>query len=134
MSVTIYRESAFFRGFSRLHIKLNGEKVDTITSGEKKQIDVPSEGALLKVTQLAGKSNTLKVSKGDQVQLSVAPWSSWLMILFLIFSPIVITYSSILHPVVPLLLIWAVLFLVFTYFETYRLVKVATGKKVDGDN
>lgn len=129
MSVTLLRESAFFRGFSVLHIYLNDEKVDTITSGEKKELDVPSDGAVLKVSQFGGKSNTLRVYKGDFIHLKVAPWSSWLLILILMFMPIVISYSSNIHSFIPILLLLLVYYLVFSYFETFRLMKDASRKK-----
>ncbi|OJF91373.1 hypothetical protein [Alkalibacterium sp. 20] len=129
MSVTILRESAFFRGSTRLHIYLNGEKVDTITSGEKKEIDVPGNGALLKVSQFGGKSNTLKVYKGDQIRLGVTPWAPWFLMIFLVLLPATITYFDRIDSGIILILALIIYFGVYSFFKSFSLIKVPSSIK-----
>lgn len=129
MPITLLRESSFFNGFSRLPIYIDGEKIDTITSGEKKTIDVSRDGALLKVSHFGFNSNTLQVYKGDYIHLSVSPWSSWSLLLLLIFHPFLFYYSNSIHPWATILLLLGIYLLVFKYMKPYRLVKNPSRKK-----
>lgn len=74
MSVTIKRKTGWFGMGVKIAIKLNNEKVAKIGYDQEIELDIPSKGAQLKVSQQGVKSNELEVKDGDIVEITTLKW------------------------------------------------------------
>lgn len=90
MSVTIKRNTDWVGRSINVAIKLNNEKIAKIGHNQELKLDIPNEGAQLKVSQQGTKSNTVEVKDGDVVEITTSKWTYLIIFLpaFLVMLPV----------------------------------------------
>lgn len=74
MSITIKRRTGWQGMASKIQIKVNGEKVASISHNQQINVSFPDEIVHLKVTQFGVKSNEIVVKDGDIVEITPTLW------------------------------------------------------------
>lgn len=74
MSITIKRRTGWQGMASKIQIKVNGEKVASISHNQQIDVSFPDEIVHLKVTQFGVKSNEIVVKDGDIVEITPTLW------------------------------------------------------------
>ena len=103
---------------------MDGEKVDRITERGTQEIEIPSEKATIKVTQLGIKSNAVEVSGGEHLILETRPWVKYaIIVMFLsVFLVSLISYPGFLaYKFLIYILIFSVYLGSFYFFDAYKL-------------
>lgn len=72
MTVTIKRNTGWLGKGSRISLKLNGEKVLKIADSQKIKLTIQNDKVHLQVTQFGSKSNEIKITDGDTVEITSA--------------------------------------------------------------
>ncbi|MBU3129930.1 hypothetical protein LGL55_19540 [Clostridium tagluense] len=70
MSITIKRNTGWQGTGSKIQIKVNGEKADSVMENNSVDIELPEGKAHIKVTQFGIKSNEIVVKEGDIIQIT----------------------------------------------------------------
>lgn len=81
MSIRLTRRTGWGGSALRFSVFLDGEKVDKIVEGETKEIELPRERSVLKVTQLGSRSNQLEVKEGQKVEITTKVWARFFPLL-----------------------------------------------------
>lgn len=102
---------------------INNENSVKIAHGEEKEIEIPREDSSLQIKMFTGKSNILKVNKGDLVEIKHSPWILWsflfLLMLFTALHMLNVTNTP------ACFIIIAICYLVFAkVLDIYRLEKI----------
>lgn len=105
---------------------INNENSVKIAHGEEKEIEIPREDSSLQIKLFTGKSNILKVNKGDLVEIKHSPWILWsflfLLMLFTALRMLNVTNTP------ACFIIIAICYLVFAkvldIYSIYRLEKI----------
>lgn len=124
MAITIKRENVFFSGFTRLRIYINDEKVDSLTSGEEKEIEISGQEAVIRVSRFGEGSNTLKVFNGDHIHVSVANWAPWFYTFIFLLMPALTASIEFIEPMITIILVSLFYLFVSFLFKPFRLIKV----------
>ncbi|MGH4050651.1 MAG: hypothetical protein ACREVX_04745 [Clostridium sp.] len=74
MSITIKRNTGWQGMGSKIQIKVNGEKADSVMENSSVDIELPDGKAQIKVTQFGIKSNEMAVKEGDIIRLTSTRW------------------------------------------------------------
>ncbi|TJX15435.1 hypothetical protein E9840_03295 [Tissierella creatinini] len=75
MSITTIKRRTGWQGrASKIQIRVNGEKVASISHNQHIEVDLPAEKVHLKVTQFGVKSNEIEVKDGDVVEITPTLW------------------------------------------------------------
>ncbi|WP_434120895.1 hypothetical protein [Salinicoccus roseus] len=82
--ITVKRQTNWIGTALPLTIKLDGEKVGKVKFDEETEIDLPSDGMELSVSQSGGRSNKLIVNDGDTVVIKSAVNNQVIFFMFLI--------------------------------------------------
>lgn len=83
MSVTIIRRTGWLGMGARIAIAVNGEKKARIGFRENLQLSLPTETAVLSVSQFGAKSNSVEVKDGDTVELRTSIWTKAIIVILL---------------------------------------------------
>lgn len=118
MSITVVRRTGLIGTILKMTIKINGEKVAKIANGQTLEVTIPNNVVQVCVTQSGGKSNTIEVKDGEQVQIQSNKWSNRIYALYYIIFTIGLfgsnlLYKSIALPVMFVLLIVLLIVLLF---------------------
>ena len=70
MSITIKRNTGWQGTGSKIQIKVNGEKADSVMENNSVDIELPEGKAHIKVTQFGIKSNEIVVKEGDIIRIT----------------------------------------------------------------
>lgn len=111
MSITIKRRTGWQGMASKIQIKVNGEKVASISHNQQINVSFPDEIVHLKVTQFGVKSNEIVVKDGDIVEITPTLWYRLSYQLFVagmiitLFIPNFDTYKSIFRIILSLFLL-----------------------------
>lgn len=84
MSITIKRNTGWIGYASKIHIKLNGEKVASVMNNQHIDIELPDGKAYLKVTQDGVHSNEIEAKDGDILEIIQTRWYQISFPLFII--------------------------------------------------
>lgn len=74
MSITIKRRTGWQGMASRIQIKVNGEKVASISHNQQIDVSFTDEIVHLRVSQFGVKSNEIVVKDGDVVEITPTLW------------------------------------------------------------
>lgn len=74
MAITIKRRTGWQGMASKIQIKVNGEKVASISHNQQIDVSFPDEIVHLKVTQFGVKSNEIVVKDGDILEITPTLW------------------------------------------------------------
>lgn len=85
MSVTIIRRTGWLGMAARIAIAVNGEKKARIGFRENLQLSLPTETAVLSVSQFGAKSNAVEVKDGDTVELKTSIWTKAVIGILLVY-------------------------------------------------
>lgn len=93
MSVLVRRNTGWQGSASKIQIKINGEKIDSVGDNQEVNVRLPDGKAQLKVTQFGVKSNEIEIEDGDIIDITVTRWHRMsfpiqvIAMFFLIISP-----------------------------------------------
>ena len=74
MSVLVRRNTGWQGSASKIQIKINGEKIDSVGDNQEVNVRLPDGKAQLKVTQFGVKSNEIEIEDGDIIDITVTRW------------------------------------------------------------
>lgn len=74
MTITIKRNTGWQGAGSNIQIKVNDEKVASISENQHLEVELPHDKAHLKVSQIGIKSNEIEVKDGDIVEIISTSW------------------------------------------------------------
>ncbi|MCC5890698.1 MAG: hypothetical protein JJU01_09005 [Alkalibacterium sp.] len=120
MAVTLFAKD-IPGSFVRYNVILNETRITKLSLGEESVIELPGATAEIQVKQFTGKSNTLTVSDGDNIEIRISEWNALRAFIFILF-----TYSILAFGIIGtsyFILSAAALVILFGYFETFKLVK-----------
>lgn len=84
MSITIKRNTGWIGYASKIHIKVNGEKVASVMNNQHIDIELPDGKASLKVTQDGVHSNEIEAQDEDILEIIQTRWYQISFPLFII--------------------------------------------------
>lgn len=93
MSIRIERNTGWMGMGSKIQIRVDGEKIASVSENQYVQVELPGDKAHLKVTQFGVKSNEIEVKDGDIVKIMSKRWyrmSVPLLISIMIFTNLIL--------------------------------------------
>lgn len=126
MFITVVRHTGGFGRAVTFAIKLNGKKVAKLNSEQLVEVALPKEHAILQVSQLGAKSNSVPVHEGDMIEITTLK-RTYIFILFAILLSILTSY---LPPFIPIfryelvrIMSYAAIFLVILFNVNWYTLK-----------
>jgi Flp pilus assembly protein TadB len=123
MSITLTRSPYVAGSLLKFKIWLNNKPVTKIALGEEKTITLPEDNSIIQIKQFSGKSNTLTVNDGDQVEISNGTGLRWMVLLAVLFVPIV-TLLEALAIFISLLVAITCFFILLIKTDSLKLTKI----------
>ncbi|MGP6146799.1 hypothetical protein [Jeotgalibaca sp. A122] len=87
MSVKITRKTGWIGLLVSVKIRINGDKVARINDNQTIEMELPTEEAMIQVTQQGFRSNKLQVKKGDKLMIHMRK-SAKIIYLLMSFTPL----------------------------------------------
>ncbi|MGP6140205.1 hypothetical protein [Jeotgalibaca sp. A127] len=87
MSVKITRKTGWIGLLVSVKIRINGDKVARINDNQTIEMELPTEEAMIQVTQQGFRSNKLQVKKGDKLMIQMRK-SAKIIYLLMSFTPL----------------------------------------------
>lgn len=132
MAITIKRKTSWIGTGSTIALYINGKKEGKISNHEETQVNLESQNARLRVSQLGGKSNEIEVADGQTVEITTTKVG---VILFYLFFLSMFVTGLVLQDITSKLISVAALFTLFCasyfYVEQFQLKVVEAGTKTD---
>lgn len=88
MSITIKRNTGWIGGFSKIQIKLNGEKVAAVMQNQQVEVELPDNKAYIETNQFGTKSNEIEVKDGDILEITTTKWCRISVIIIIVVFPL----------------------------------------------
>lgn len=128
MSITIKCNTSWVDLSDRFTLRLKGEATTKIAHNEEMKLDVPREGARLKIKGFGYKSNEIKVNDGDVVEITTRKIRYVPFILTLIYIVFLTSFPTPEQQLIVLAVLFTVSAVTFFLFHTHQLEIVDTGQ------
>lgn len=100
MSITIKRNTGWIGSISKIKIKLNGEKIASVTNNQQIEVELPNNKAFIKAIQLGVKSNEIEVQDGDILEITTTKWNKASIPLIIVVLPLTNLISDSTHQII----------------------------------
>lgn len=106
---------------SKIHIRVNGEKVDSVMENNSVDVELPDDIGHIKVTQFGLKSNEIVVEDGDIIQITSTKWSKMSYPLIMITFILTIFLSNLTYRLTVFFIVWLLLVISVYLFNGFQL-------------
>ena len=121
MSITMKRNTGWQGMGSKIHIRVNGEKVDSVMENNSVDVELPDDIGHIKVTQFGLKSNEIVVEDGDIIQITSTKWFKMSYPLIMITFILTIFLPNLTYRLTVFFIVWLLLVISVYLFNGFQL-------------